>query len=592
MARWLGFVLVMVFATSLVSNTAIAQFRISEFSPQDGSANVPLAATIRFTFSEPVDTSATWPDVPDFFLDLKVTPDPWDGFTGISISPDLMWIDIFVTLKPDTQYWWVVKGGRALSGAGLSPFSATFTTGPELLPFSVLATDPPTMTAGISTGTTMNVVFSAPLDTLLRFPASPFYYFDAEVFPPADSVGTVEISDDLTAVRCVLFLREETQYWITPRSAKSFMGLSLVDPQTIILSTGLAIYTGEVSGTVVGAGMGTRLALDTPARLFSGDSGPGYPIMEAGGSFRILGVPDGRYVLGAFPGDENTPGPEPGGLFGFHDPDRDHVADIIAVGNGETVTGIGVILEPFVGRPASYGLSAGASILAPTVPDARPVSVFSEDVMADGSALVWIHGWRSATGTGSARIVSLGPWHLDMGPSSDNTPFLPDGVLDSGPAIAVAEAAGGAVVRPPVNDGHVSARLSVRTRAETDPPETARALWAFEYAGPDTVAMVLIDAVSGLVVANERIGPVTPSHTVLGRPYPNPAAGVVSVPIRIDEARGASIGIYDVLGRLRQTYRVERGDGEIRVETDGLAPGVYFIRMSGAGQEGRFVLLR
>jgi hypothetical protein len=69
----------------------------------------------------------------------------------------------------------------------------------------------------------------------------------------------------------------------------------------------------------------------------------------------------------------------------------------------------------------------------------------------------------------------------------------------------------------------------------------------------------------------------------LQAPYPNPARGAVTVKLAVPKGRSTSaqLRLYNALGQEVRAVRVgERGRQRIEVQTDGLASGVYFLRLT------------
>jgi hypothetical protein len=69
----------------------------------------------------------------------------------------------------------------------------------------------------------------------------------------------------------------------------------------------------------------------------------------------------------------------------------------------------------------------------------------------------------------------------------------------------------------------------------------------------------------------------------LKKPYPNPARGAVTVKLAVPQGQSGSVQLrlYNALGQEVRTIRVgERGRQRIEVQTDGLASGVYFLRLT------------
>ncbi|MDX1741504.1 MAG: T9SS type A sorting domain-containing protein, partial [Rhodothermales bacterium] len=79
--------------------------------------------------------------------------------------------------------------------------------------------------------------------------------------------------------------------------------------------------------------------------------------------------------------------------------------------------------------------------------------------------------------------------------------------------------------------------------------------------------------------------------------HPNPARHSVDVTFSLDRPAGATIDVYDVLGRrvLTETSDVFLpGDHRVPLDVSGLATGVYFVRVAAGAVSGsaRFVIVR
>ena len=105
-------------------------------------------------------------------------------------------------------------------------------------------------------------------------------------------------------------------------------------------------------------------------------------------------------------------------------------------------------------------------------------------------------------------------------------------------------------------------------------------------------AVVRLDVVAGgAVVATRevRVSVSAPAALDLGSPYPNPAAGTVTVPYVVPGAGPARVAVYDVLGRevaVLVDGEHEPGAFEARLPGAAVAAGVYVVRLT-AGAEGR-----
>ncbi|MEL7363983.1 MAG: T9SS type A sorting domain-containing protein, partial [Bacteroidota bacterium] len=81
--------------------------------------------------------------------------------------------------------------------------------------------------------------------------------------------------------------------------------------------------------------------------------------------------------------------------------------------------------------------------------------------------------------------------------------------------------------------------------------------------------------------------PGAPSGAVLDAPYPNPAAGTMTIPLALGQAATVRVTVVDVLGRevaVVHAGRLAAGRHTLAFDTRGLASGVYVIRALRDGQ--------
>ncbi len=124
------------------ANPALSQLSLVSSTPSDGETNVGVVATFIFTFSEALDTTATFEEAPDFlpFLALELYPDSAGTPENVVISVDLKTITIVnVPLPTDTRFFLFLSGARSSTGEGLDrPHAITFTTG-NILPTATVS---------------------------------------------------------------------------------------------------------------------------------------------------------------------------------------------------------------------------------------------------------------------------------------------------------------------------------------------------------------------------------------------------------------------------------------------------------------------
>ena len=93
-------------------------------------------------------------------------------------------------------------------------------------------------------------------------------------------------------------------------------------------------------------------------------------------------------------------------------------------------------------------------------------------------------------------------------------------------------------------------------------------------------------AIEGLPTGIGTI-PASPSTTVLGSPYPNPAREDIFIPLTVEKGSTVLVTIHDALGRRVATLHdgpLGAGSHTLRWGVSGLAKGMYAVRVSCAGR--------
>ncbi len=115
-----------------LSVPALAQFQVTGFSPENGTANVPTLTTLQWTFSEPLDATVQFPASDGFYLVVEMYPDA-GGPLDLRLTGDGTVLDADFQLAADTQYWLILHDARSTGGASLDRvYYHTFTTAPSI----------------------------------------------------------------------------------------------------------------------------------------------------------------------------------------------------------------------------------------------------------------------------------------------------------------------------------------------------------------------------------------------------------------------------------------------------------------------------
>ena len=80
-----------------------------------------------------------------------------------------------------------------------------------------------------------------------------------------------------------------------------------------------------------------------------------------------------------------------------------------------------------------------------------------------------------------------------------------------------------------------------------------------------------------------RIGQDLPATLELGAPFPNPAAGALTLPVALPQDASVTVTVYDVLGRAVQSAPARlyvAGRHGVRLSVGALAPGAYVVRVA------------
>lgn len=192
----------------LGTTCAFAQFVVTASSPANGEAGVPVSATVSFTFSAPLDTSARYGDLP--YPVSLLSPDPATPLTveAVSYTPDLKTISFQVVHAPDTDFVWLLVGARSAAGERLArPFALNYTTAATAGRYAISGT---IRIAGEDPANTLVGLFDKPL------------FAEEEMVPLAAAVSEAAGAYAVTLVR-------DGVYW--PMAAKDLDNDGTIDPE-------------------------------------------------------------------------------------------------------------------------------------------------------------------------------------------------------------------------------------------------------------------------------------------------------------------------------------------------------------------------
>lgn len=387
----------------------------------------------------------------------------------------------------------------------------------------------------VPTLTTIELTFSAPLDTLVRFPATGGFFLAAEQYPEFGDPLVIRIENDGAVVSADLLLAPDTQYWLIIHDAVSSTGEHLDRVYYYTFTTGYSLPTGAVSGHVTQDSnpVSGAIVQVVPADSLFGDSNSfigGFATTDVSGNYQIEHVQAGQYVAISFLDDDRDTEPTVGEYLGVYDAGGDRVADEIDVSDGSDLSSIDVALEVFVpvtaGNLASEAADAAASVLPGETVEA--LGVVGGDVAADGTAEIWMYAFRGQTSGTPVTFFEVGGWLLSASAGMDGielTVPVPSGWVDSDAAMSVAESNGGADFRASheyvsviailtgtsvvFGNGPTSASVPASKRAGFAGAAAADTpAWTIAYMSDFEIRLFLIDAMTG-----ELIGaPGTPSR--------------------------------------------------------------------------------
>jgi hypothetical protein len=299
-------------------------------------------------------------------------------------------------MKRNVRSFIIISAGLVVLGAG-RPQRAEG----QLL---VVATAPFDRATAVNTAATLDIHFSAPLDTAAHFSKPEDFFIGFFMHPeaPVEAADSITVSYDLQSVRIhKLHLAPETRYVLTVFGARSVFGEMLQQPHTITFTTALWLPSGSCSGIIGipgGDPSGTLVLLyGSP---FSGKP-EAFGVAPQGGegAYEVNSIPPGVYWPMAIK-DVNRNGsfdPEIDvDLLGAYDPDGDGYPDSLVVTAGSLLSSIDITLFPYKGITGSRRYREAQVLGRSWAADARLLKVAPSKPTAAGVCGMWIYLFHSS----------------------------------------------------------------------------------------------------------------------------------------------------------------------------------------------------
>jgi methionine-rich copper-binding protein CopC len=387
---------------------------------------------------------------------------------------------------------------------------------------SLVSTSPTDGETNVSSPATFQLTFSAALDTNARFEEPEDFFLGIE-FWGVDSLGepeAIQMSPDFKTVTVTGFeLPADRKVTVFLTGAKSQAGDDLDRPYVLTFSTGSALPSGSVSGTVSfagGSGEGSVVA------LFLEDSMSEDPDAAAiaGPQFTVNYLADGRYQLMSLKntnGDGNLD-PSGGDAIGFYDANGDDEPDVIEISGGNAVTGADVALlvpQPETAGASSLDFAAASNEWAA---DAILVAIHSGEVQTNGLSYEWSYVYYSPGQDAYRVFFNFGGAIMSDSLHDDHLPdqtALADNWLDSDAATSTAEVNGGGAFRAAFDDAEVDASMEFFHLYDPQDPNAENivdtgenlAVWRFNYwsESAEEYLNIEVNAVTGELLQSDAV---------------------------------------------------------------------------------------
>jgi len=265
--------------------------------------------------------------------------------------------------------------------------------------FNVASISPAHASLNVPTNADISITFSAALDTSFRFSDTELPV-NFELHPDtAFSQPTVTYSSDLRTIRLQnLNLQANTRYALLVVGARNASRTPLARPATVTFSTGPALPSGSVSGTISysggvnGAVVGVFSALDDGATA-------GFAIADNNGNYNVPFLPGGSYFALSIK-DVNLDGQiNPGNVdpIGGYDPDANKLVNQFTLPAGGSLPGINITLRNPTPKTARELYSPAIENIAKSVRSDAQLVALAGNLGVGGKSTFWSYLFYSPT---------------------------------------------------------------------------------------------------------------------------------------------------------------------------------------------------
>jgi hypothetical protein len=284
----------------------------------------------------------------------------------------------------------------------------------------------------VDTAATLEIIFSAPLDTAARFVRPKDFFLGLLFNPetPIDEVDSITISQDLRSVSLHnLHLQARTRHTFTVFAARSITGESLQQPATVTITTADELPTASLSGRIDSPGGDATGTLVLMYHVPFGGLPEGVGVVSSpDGGYQINHIPGGTYWPVAI-NDVNKNGsfdPEIDiDVVGVYDLGRDGFPDSLVVTPGRAFTGIDVNLFLHRGITVHQRIKEAQAMSKRWAVDARLVKAVTPMLANASVSGHWIYLFHSPARAGYFGVIATSAfiWHAPMECDADGCRF-------------------------------------------------------------------------------------------------------------------------------------------------------------------------